>query len=349
MTPADTRTARRLARLDAALAALRETAERLAAALPPAPGARDPAAIAALAGEIAPRGAALAEAASWLRRRGGRDEPAAERPLAAARAAEKALPRIQAALAPVLEDRRWPLLPRPAADPAEARRTALLGDAFIALELAINGALQDPGVAETGYPFVPLAADRFLDMLQAAWRLRAAMGLPARARFLEMGAGAGAKLFLAREVFGEAVGVEIDPGYVARAGVLGEAAEGVSLLEGDALTYEHYGAFDVIYFFVPFRDLALEDAFEQRLWEMAAPGTVVLAPMLRRSFLHGLPALAPGVFVKGVEGAALGRLRAEAERVGPTVPPPARRRVPGERRNPLAPLVAALDRAGLAP
>ncbi len=172
------------------------------------------------------------------------------------------------------------------------------------------------------YPFVPFDPALFVALLQGAWRVLAAEGRAAGARFLDVGAGAGTKLLIAERIFPRADGLEIDSGHLARSAcVTDRLAPGNRLIAGDALRFEGYGDYDVIYWCAPLREPEALAAMEGRILDTARPGTVLIAPFVMPSLVCRLPQIAHRMVVVGRDEAGLAALRAEAERVGTTVPP----------------------------
>ncbi len=94
--------------------------------------------------------------------------------------------------------------------------------------------------------------------------------------FLEVGAGVGTRMLLAREIFGLSVqGIERVPEYVKQAQELG-----LDVLWQDALTFQGYDSYDIIWFNRPFRDRDLQVQLEQKIWADAKPGTVIICANL---------------------------------------------------------------------
>jgi trans-aconitate methyltransferase len=90
--------------------------------------------------------------------------------------------------------------------------------------------------------------------------------------FLEVGCGIGTRMLVASTVFGlDAHGIDRVDEYVAQASELGCSAE-----VADALTWDDYGKYDVIWFNRPFRDRGLQRQLEARVWEAMKPGAVVI-------------------------------------------------------------------------
>ncbi|MCB2135311.1 MAG: class I SAM-dependent methyltransferase [Rhodobacteraceae bacterium] len=153
--------------------------------------------------------------------------------------------------------------------------------AFRRLHGFVNQAGQDDGAEAMGcFADIPLHASAFAELAHAAMRVGLAQGRVGRQRFLDVGCGCGLKLIQAVQFFAEAHGVEYDPGYAAAARQLialaGCGREKV--FEGDALEFDDYGQYDVIYMYRPLKDETLMTRLEDLILTQAAPGTVVIAP-----------------------------------------------------------------------
>lgn len=119
-------------------------------------------------------------------------------------------------------------------------------------------------------PWMPFSWPDFVALLAEA--LPEATG----DRFLEVGAGVGTKMMLAREIFGLDVrGVERVPEYVKAA-----RENGLAVDEADALTYDGYKDADIVFFNRAFRDQVLEGQLEEHVWAEMKSGAVVIAANL---------------------------------------------------------------------
>lgn len=95
-------------------------------------------------------------------------------------------------------------------------------------------------------------------------------------RFLDIGAGIGTKMLLAEEIFGLDVrGVERVPEYVKQA-----RERGLVIAEANALGWDGYGDYDLIFFNRPFYDTDQQAQLEQQVWEDMKSGAVVIAANL---------------------------------------------------------------------
>lgn len=95
-------------------------------------------------------------------------------------------------------------------------------------------------------------------------------------QFLSVGSGPGSELLLAEAVFGLNVqGIERVPEYVAAA-----RQRGLVVTEADALGWDGYGQFDLVFFNRVFSDQALEEQLEKHVWDSMKSGAVVIAANL---------------------------------------------------------------------
>lgn len=161
---------------------------------------------------------------------------------------------------------------------------ALIRHIHDALHILANPNEQDPDAREQNC-FADIAMDiqSFEQMMAACRRLLLVQGRVHSARFLDIGCGGGTKVFAAARHFARCDGLEYDPGY-ARAGqrTLSLIMPGQGeVFEGDALTFENYGDYDVIYFYRPINDHDLLEQMQARVVEQARPGTLIVAPYNR--------------------------------------------------------------------
>jgi len=120
-------------------------------------------------------------------------------------------------------------------------------------------------------PYMPFPLEDFAKLLFAAAPL-----IPDDRPFLDVGAGPGPMMIIARDVFGlDVAGIEIlDP--LAQAG----RDAGLPVETADALTYDGYGKAGCIWFNRTIRDRDLQRKLEAKVWDETAPGTVVICAHL---------------------------------------------------------------------
>lgn len=112
------------------------------------------------------------------------------------------------------------------------------------------------------YPLIMLGLENFGLTIEPAIDFLVQQGMKkSEIRFLDVGAGVGDKVLIAREHFGlKADGLEFQPLYIQRA-----RENGIDLIEGNALDFAHYNAYDIIYTFTPMRSAMLQTMLELKI------------------------------------------------------------------------------------
>ena len=134
---------------------------------------------------------------------------------------------------------------------------------------------------DTHYRDIPLSGAYFINLLTAARRLLLARGHSAPVRFLDMGCGGGTKVLTASAMFDVAHGADFQPLYVEQAKQFFTKinADPELIMQADALAFDNYGDYDILYFYRPLKDLALATKMEKRVLDQVAPGTILIAPL----------------------------------------------------------------------
>ena len=208
------------------------------------------------------------------------------------------------------------------------------GDALLdTLHRLLNPAAQDSAAEAHGcFRDIALSGSRFMEAMHAAYRLRLAMRA-GPTRFLDIGCGGGLKILSAAQFFDVCHGIEYDPGYAEAGARLMRTVEppehvrsgDLRVFEGDALAFEDYGAYDVLYFYRPIRLEEGMEALERRILDQARPGAILVAPYNGFGMRRGPPDcvhVAGPVFLAGMAQRKAARLRRLAELTGPAVRPP---------------------------
>jgi SAM-dependent methyltransferase len=91
--------------------------------------------------------------------------------------------------------------------------------------------------------------------------------------FLDCGSGLGFVAALARELGFRASGVEWSEEYVA---IAQQMFSWVTTVQGDVLEFANYADYDVIYYYGPFDDEALQQRFEEKVERDAKVGAIIL-------------------------------------------------------------------------
>lgn len=148
-------------------------------------------------------------------------------------------------------------------------------------DLSNDAADPDARDRDKSYADIPLPGDLFVELLTTAQRLLLAQGHAGPMRFLDVGCGAGSKLVIANGAFEKVHGFDFNPAYVekGRAFLQRCGLPDAGIQRADALDYDDYGAWDVIYFYRPLKDPTLAARMEARVLEQARPGAVIIAPM----------------------------------------------------------------------
>ncbi|RYH09440.1 class I SAM-dependent methyltransferase [Tropicimonas sp. IMCC6043] len=235
-------------------------------------------------------------------------------------------PRIEALLAAQLPVKRRPLFPDPD-DPMDPRAAQLrmTNAAAGALHGVLSRREQDPAAEAMGcFSDLSLAQSVFIANLQAALRVLLAQGRYRDKRFLDIGCGAGMKVLTAAQWFDRAVGVEIDPGHADSARrLLARLRRGnIEIIEGDALGFDGYAGFDVLYFFRPMRYPEQLALLEDRIVSRARPGALLIAPydhFAHRAALLGCEPLGGHLYLAGADREDAAALVRMAETIGPAV------------------------------
>ncbi len=232
-----------------------------------------------------------------------------------------------AVLENVLKARPLPLMPDgPAVTSAEHGQLLAYQRCFDRLHVYLSPTPPDLYAADTGrHGDLPYPFTGFLRMMQLARRIILALGRAGPLSFLDMGCGVGLKLVQAAEYFEVVHGVEYDSerAEVARSLIGKSRRVQDSAVQGDALTFDRYGRYDVIYAYKPLSDPELLQAMERRMIAQARPDTILILPYFEIDFRFedlGLTRLYEKVFLTGGAGRDTGALLQKIGHIGTIVP-----------------------------
>lgn len=231
-------------------------------------------------------------------------------------------PAIAEALHRVIRQASLPLLPDlPSPDSA----LAVQGSLQDRIWARVHGAQAPPGLrpairANGQYEDIPYPVQDFLRQMQLARRVGVVLG-KAQLRFLDVGCGTGLKVMMAAEMLGQADGLEYLPNLAASARrMLRRAGMGHSRVHiGDALRFDGFARYDLIYFYKPIHDPDQLSALEARIVAQARPGTILIAPyagFAQRRNGQGCSPVAGHVHVTGREARKMGQLLRHVQAVG---------------------------------
>lgn len=220
--------------------------------------------------------------------------------------------------------KRVPLYQKRRSDVAAAQIAA--SDAvFDWVHAVLNREKQSDEAIESGcFPDIALPNSEFHEHLHAAYRVLLVRGQAQSVRFLDVGCGGGLKVLSALRYFSHADGLDYQKSYVDSARTLLERAEveGARAFQADALTFDRYGDYDVIYFYRPIQDQDKIIEMERRIIDQVAPGTILIAPYLGfgdRFTSLGCSRVDGAVYLSDTTRTSAQRWRREAEQTGPAV------------------------------
>lgn len=158
-----------------------------------------------------------------------------------------------------------------------------LARAFVLVDQILNAVDQDDAAAAFGaYRDIPMLPHLYMAMMHGAMRAKAAAAHEKPLRYLDVGSGRGTTLLMAARFFPLVHGIEFDPGFHERANRLlnTEYTLNCRSILANALEFEDYDEYDIIYFYKPMSDIDLLAEMEARIVEQARPGTLLIAPYL---------------------------------------------------------------------
>lgn len=231
-------------------------------------------------------------------------------------------PAIAEALHRVIRQAPLPMLPDlPSPDSATAMQAAVQDRIWARVHRAQAPLGPQPNVRANGqYEDISYPVQDFLRQMQLARRVGVALGrVPLR--FLDVGCGTGLKVMMAAEMLGQADGLEYLPTLAASARrMLRRAGMGQSRVHiGDALRFDGFAGYDLIYFYKPIHDPDQLAALETRIVAQARPGTVLIAPyagFAQRMKGQGCSPVAGYVHVTGLKTRQIGQLLRRVQAVG---------------------------------
>lgn len=217
-----------------------------------------------------------------------------------------------------MDPEKSPLLPK---NPPGGQN-ALLKQIYKALHLLANPVNQNSRARDHGcYTDIAYPIQYFDQLMSAAYRSCLAQHPQPHPRFLDVGCGGGTKVIAASRFFRWADGLEYDLGYVnsARRTLQIIGAPYSRIYHADALLFDSYSDYDVIYFYRPMRTDALMEALEQQIIRRARPGTILVAPygagLFGRTGVDCAKVEDP-IFITGVSQADADQIRQDAELTG---------------------------------
>lgn len=147
---------------------------------------------------------------------------------------------------------------------------------------------------EVGYNCIFLSAEDFKDALSTAinyFREEKGIDIASYLKFVDVGCGLGHKLLLARSYGLSTSGIEIRKPYAKKCRslmkqFLGYFAKNIKVVNTDAMKFDGYGDFDIVYFYCPIRNHEVELQLEEKIASEVKVGAVVIG-FMAESFVKG--------------------------------------------------------------
>jgi SAM-dependent methyltransferase len=204
----------------------------------------------------------------------------------------------------------------------QTQQTGALDAVFVAMHKLANPAKQSSDAHDLGcHADIALFPSVFVADAHAAFRVRLAQRCPNPARFLDIGCGGGVKVMLAAQFFGRVEGLEYDAGYAQEARRVQDqiATAPGEIIQGNALEFDRYDEYDVLYFYQPMMLGSGLAALEERIAAHARPGTILIAPypqFASRASELGCAHVAGHIFLAKTDQQDADTLRHYAEQTG---------------------------------
>lgn len=183
--------------------------------------------------------------------------------------------------------------------------------------------------ADWPHPFhrdIALPFTRFLIYAALARRVARAIGKTEPLHFVDVGCGVGLKLLQAASLYEQVSGIEYEPHRAKAAAYwLGKTAQ---VITADALTFEGYADFDVIYAYKPLQDDNMMRETEDRIVSQAKAGTILIMPYMDFHNRHeelGCIQIKDAVYVAKATPKAIARAMALLPHIGEALPAENRR------------------------
>lgn len=135
-------------------------------------------------------------------------------------------------------------------------------------------------VSKKSYPFIPHSYTKLCSTLTEIEKHLYRRGLGHTPTFLDAGCGIGNIMLLAYEIGFDVSGIDLNPDLIEMAHHLLNGLRPEPELDiANILSYNKYNTFDVIYYFHPLCDYAMEKEFEKKVENEAKVGAIIVSAM----------------------------------------------------------------------
>ena len=178
--------------------------------------------------------------------------------------------------------------------------TALADRLIDCLADTLTGGKQSKGAEKAGcYPYIPVSRAEFVEHVARASTLFYTINGRSVKKFLDVGCGIGLTLYLfnrLRQYVGSiihadalTVGIERDPNYCKAANKFLSVSEPPlwtrhKIIKIDALKFDRYSDYDLVYFYQPINDTVKQDKLEQLIIDQTKPGSIIIPLSMRPCF-----------------------------------------------------------------
>lgn len=233
---------------------------------------------------------------------------------------------LQTLLRNVVRAKQLPLMPEiPAVGTAPGQVMRAFEDVLYRIHDHISPPRPDPENYVGRHNDIPLPFGHFARLMQLARRTALALGRPTPLSFIDVGCGVGLKVLQATQVFEIAQGLEYDHTRVPVAdGMIRHMRRTQDMVfQADALDFDGYGNYDVIYAYKPLSLLDLIIQMEERIVTQSRPGTVLVMPYGEfegRCENYDVGRVAPLIYVTGYRDRDMKPLLRKIGQIGFMVP-----------------------------
>lgn len=135
----------------------------------------------------------------------------------------------------------------------------------------------DPG-HQDGWGYIPSSYEDFIEAMDVARKAVSLMYKDwASQKFIDVGCGNGMKMQIANQLgLNDVWGLEYDKRLIKISNRLFNRKFAEKIIHGDALEFNDYWQYDIVYFYCPLKEFERQVELETRVYEQAPDGTVLI-------------------------------------------------------------------------